>query len=339
MKMFKISAIAIACMLVFGMTTLQPQEASAKKIVIRLAHPNVPQHPMGEGFAYFKELVERRSEGRIEVIHYHSGQFGNFDSVVQGLQTGMLQMGSASTPNLAPFSDAFLIFDMPFIIPSYEASDLITDGPIGRQATSALEGTGIFGLGYIEIGFRHLFNGRRAIQSLDDVQNLRIRSTASRAHISTLNHLGANPTPISWGEVFTALQQGTVDGIDIDLNLAWFNNFHEVQDNLTLVGSFYSPHLVMISESFYKSLSPADQILITEAFTEMKLFQRAKIRSNEEMILEEMRKKGVEIVRLDPEERARFQEATQAVIAEFEERVGKDLIKQARETVREYESQ
>ncbi|MFN2267941.1 MAG: TRAP transporter substrate-binding protein [Desulfonatronovibrio sp.] len=333
MKMFKISAIAIACMFVVGLMTLHPQEASAKQVVIKLAHPNVPEHPMGQGFEYFKEILETRSDGRFRVDIYDSSKFGNFDSVVQGLQTGMLQMGSASTPNLAPFSDDFLIFDMPFLFPSYEASDLITDGPIGRQASSALEETGIFGLGYIEIGFRHLFNSKRPIIKLEDAKGLKIRATSSKAHLATLKGMGVNPTPIAWGEVYTALQQGTVDGIDIDLNLAWFNNFHEVNENLTLVGSLYSPHLVMISKVFYESLVPVDQIMIVECFAEMKLFQRNKIRSNEEMIIEKMREKGVNIQVLSPEERKRFAEATKYVYAEFEERIGKELIERARKTL------
>lgn len=333
MKMSKVFAIAVACLFFVGLAILQPQQSSAKEIVIKLAHPNVPEHPMGQGFEYFKEILETRSDGRFRVDIYDSSKFGNFDSVVQGLQTGMLQMGSASTPNLAPFSDAFLIFDMPFLFPSYEASDLITDGPIGRQASSALEETGILGLGYIEIGFRHLFNSKRPIVKLEDAKGLKIRATSSKAHLATLKGMGVNPTPIAWGEVYTALQQGTVDGIDIDLNLAWFNNFHEVNKNLTLVNSLYSPHLVMISKVFYEKLSPIDQIMIVECFAEMKLFQRNKIRSNEEMIIEKMREKGVKIVELSPEERQRFAEATKSVYAEFEERIGKDLIERARKTL------
>lgn len=211
---------------------------------------------MGQGFEKFKELVETRSKGGMRVDIYDSSKFGNFDSVVQGLQYNMLQMGSASTPNLAPFSDEFLIFDLPFLFPDYESTDKITDGPIGRNATKALEKSGIIGLGYIEIGFRNLWNNQKAIVSLEDAKGLKIRSTPSKAHIATLKALGMNPTPVAWGEVYTALQQKTVDGIDIDLKLAWYNNFPEVNNNMTIVNSLYSPHLVMISKRFLESLTP-----------------------------------------------------------------------------------
>ena len=192
--------------------------------VIKIAHPNVPQHPMGQCFEKFKELVEERSNGKFRVDVYDSSKFGNFDSVVQGLQYNMLQMGSASTPNLSPFSDSFLIYDLPFLFPNYESTDLITDGPIGMDAAKALESSGIIGLGYIEIGFRNIWNNQKTVKTMADAKGLKIRSTPSKAHIATLKSLGMNPTPISWGEVYTALQQKTVDGIDIDLNLAWYNN-------------------------------------------------------------------------------------------------------------------
>ncbi|MCA1769691.1 MAG: TRAP transporter substrate-binding protein [Halomonas sp.] len=323
----RVMASAIIGMLGFAALPVSAQT------VIKIAHPNVPDHPMGQAFSYFEELIESRSDGEFSVDVYHSSQFGNFDSVVQGLQTGMLQMGSASTPNLAPFSDDFLIFDMPFLFPSYEAADLITDGPIGRTAAQALVETGIIGLGYIDIGFRHIFNNRRSVETIEDAAGLKIRSTPSSAHIATLESLGMNPTPISWNEVYTALQQGTVDGIDIDLNLAWFNNFHEVNQNLTLVRSLYSPHLVMISQTFYESLSTSEQILVTEAFAEMKLYQRELIRQNEEMILEKMEEAGVNIVELGEAERANWATATEGVYNEFEDVIGSDLIERARATM------
>lgn len=302
---------------------------------IKLAHPNVPDHPMGQAFERFKELVEEKSGGEMKVDIYDSSKFGNFDSVVQGLQSGLLQMGSASTPNLAPFSKDFLIFDMPFLIPSYEAADLITDGEIGQEAAKALEPTGIIGLGYIEIGFRHNFNNTVLVEQLDDMEGLKIRSTPSKAHIATLEALGANPTPIAWSEVYTALQQKTVDGIDIDLNLAWYNNFHEVTDNLTLVGSLYSPHLVMVSKMFFDGLPAEKQEIITSSFEEAQTYQRELIRSNEEDIKAKMAEKGVTVVELSEEERAKWQEATQPVIEEFADEVGQDLIDKARQTISE----
>lgn len=314
-------------------TMLAIPAAFSAPTVIKIAHPNVPQHPMGQCFEKFKELVETRSDGKFRVDIYDSSKFGNFDSVVQGLQMNMLQMGSASTPNLSPFSDSFLIYDLPFLFPNYESTDLITDGPIGMGAAKALESSGIIGLGYIEIGFRNIWNNQKTIKTMADAKGLKIRSTPSKAHIATLKALGMNPTPISWGEVYTALQQKTVDGIDIDLNLAWFNNFPEVNNNLTIVNSLYSPHLVMMSKKFMDSLSPEDKKMMLDTFQEVKLYERKLIRDGEKEIMAKLADKGVSVTVLSDEERAKWAEATAGVYKQFEERIGKDLIEEVKATV------
>ena len=314
-------------------TMLAIPAAFSAPTVIKIAHPNVPKHPMGHCFEKFKELVEKRSDGKFRVDIYDSSKFGNFDSVVQGLQMNMLQMGSASTPNLSPFSDSFLIYDLPFLFPNYESTDLITDGPIGMGAAKALEASGIIGLGYIEIGFRNIWNNQKTITTMADAKGLKIRSTPSKAHIATLKALGMNPTPISWGEVYTALQQKTVDGIDIDLNLAWFNNFPEVNNNLTIVNSLYSPHLVMMSKKFLDSLSPEDKKMMLDTFQEVKLYERKLIRDGEKEIMAKLADKGVSVTVLSDEERAKWAEATAGVYTQFEDRIGKDLIEQVRATV------
>ncbi|CAG36239.1 TRAP transporter substrate-binding protein [Desulfotalea psychrophila] len=328
MNFFKKLVATAVLSLCFGVTG-----AVAGPTVIKLAHPNLPQHPMGQAFIKFKALVEERTNGEFRVDIFDSSKFGNFDSVVQGLQLNMLQMGSAATPNLSPFSDEFLIFDLPFLFPSYEAADKITDGPIGMNATKALEPSGIIGLGYIEIGFRNLWNNKRAVTTLEDAKGLKIRSTPSKAHIGTLKALGMNPTPISWGEVYTALQQKTVDGIDIDLNLAWHNNFPEVNNHLTIVNSLYSPHLVMISKRFLDSLNPENREIILSSFQEAKLYERKLIRDGEAEILAQLEGKGVTVTTLSPEERQRWAEKTAVVYEQFQDRIGKDLIEQARATM------
>lgn len=312
-------------------TSNQPE---TKPVTIKLAHENVSKHPMGQAFIKFKELVETRSKGEIVVDLYDGGKFGGGREIVEGLQSGLLQMGSSATPNLQSFSDGFLLFDMPFLFPNYESTDKVTDGPIGQKMASALEKSNVKGLGYIEIGFRNLYNNTRPIEKMEDLQGMKIRSTASKAHIATLKNLGANPTPVAWGEVYTALQQKTVDGIDIDLNLAWFNNFHEVQKNLTIVNSLYSPHLVMMNKPFYDQLSAAHKKIVDESFNEIKLYERKLIRDNEKMIIEKYKETGTKVIVLSPEERARWAKQTSSVYAEYENIIGKELIEEVRQLVK-----
>jgi TRAP-type transport system periplasmic protein len=332
MRFYKyLGVMMLAVTVIFGFGAFSDTDA-AKQIVIKLAHPNVPQHPMGEGYELFKADIEKRSGGLFRVDIYDSSKYGNFDAVVQGLQMGVLQMGSDATNNLSVFNPKMMFLDMPFIVPSYEAADLITDGPIGQGLAESLEKNGILGLGYIEIGFRQVF-ANRPIRSLEDAKGLKIRATHSKAHIEILKALGMNPTPVAWGEVYTALQQKTVDAIDIDLNLAWFNKFPEITKYVTLTRSFYSPHLVMISKPFWGKLNSEQQNWIQESFAVMQKFQRDKIRSNEAMIIEKIKAMGGEVIELSQEERARWVEATSGVAPMFAKDVPPELIEDMKKTI------
>lgn len=305
---------------------------SQAAITIKLAHPNVPAHPMGQGYELFKSDLEKRSDGQFKVQIYDSSKFGNFDAVVQGIRMGVLQMGSDGAGNFSVFNPKLMMFDMPFLITSYEASDLITDGPLGQELAKSLENNNIMGLGYIEIGFKNIFSNR-PVRTLEDAKNLKIRSTHSKAHIGLLQSLGMNATPVAWGEVYTALQQKTVDGIDIDLNLAYFNKFPEISKYVTMTRSVYSPHLVMISKPFYNKLNDQQKQWIHESFAVMQKFERAEIRKNEAMIIEKIKEMGGEVIELSPEERARWIEASKGVFEQFATAVPPQVVQEIRDTV------
>ena len=326
MKTLRIVSLVLA---LFLGSALQAQAAKT----IKLAHPNVPSHPMGQGYELFKKDLEERSKGAFKVQIYDSSKFGNFDAVVQGIRMGVLQMGSDGVGNFSVFNPKLMLFDMPFLIPSYEASDLITDGPIGQELAKSLESNNIMGLGYIEIGFKNIFSNR-PVRTLEDAKDLKIRSTHSKVHISVLQALGMNPTPVAWGEVYTALQQKTVDGIDIDLNLAHFNKFPEITKYVTLSRTVYSPHLVMMSTTFWNKLNDQEKQWIRESFDVMQKFERAEIRKNEAMIIEKIKASGGEVIELTPEERQRWVEATKEVFSKYVDAVSPSTVEAIRETVK-----
>ena len=320
-----------ALLLVMALTAFSSVAYSAP-IIVKLAHPNVVAHPMGQGYELFKKDLEERSKGAFKVEIYDSSKFGNFDAVVQGLQMGVLQMGSDACNNLSVFNPKLMMFDMPFLINSYEEADLITDGPLGQDMAKSLEKNKIVGLGYIDIGFRNIFS-IRPVRTLEDAKDLKIRATHSKAHIAILSALHMNPTPVAWGEVYTALQQKTVDAIDIDLNLGYFNKFHEIAKYVTLTRSFYSPHLVMISKPFFEKLNAEQQQWIRESFLVMQKFERNLIRSNESMIKDKIKESGGEIIELSPEEHARWVKATEGIAAQFASAVPPSVIEEIKKTI------
>ena len=321
-RMFLLAGLLLALMVSVG------QGAT----VIKIAHPNVPSHPEGEAFELFKADLEKRSNGEFKVEIYDSSKYGNFDAVVQGLQMGVLQMGADAPNNFSVFNPKLIMFDMPWIIPDYESSDRITDGPLGQELANALEKNNIMGLGYIEIGFRNIFSSR-PIRTLEDAKGLKIRATASKAHIAILKELGMNPTPVAWAEVYTTLQQKTVDAVDIDLNLAYFNKFHEITKYVTMTRSFYSPHLVLVSNIFWNKLNDEQKRQIRESFAVMQKFERETIRRNEEMIKQKIVESGGEVIELSPEERLRWINATKNIYQEFSDDVPAEVIQKMRDAV------
>lgn len=307
--------------------------AEAKTVELKIAHANVAKHPMGVGFEKFKEMVENRSNGEVKVKIFDSGKFGGVKEMMSAIQTNTLQMASIPTPALVNYDKRFAIFDMPFLFPNYQATDKITDGSIGSDLAGVLEKRGIIGLGYIEIGFRNIFNNKRPINTLEDARGLKIRATGSKAHIATLQSFGILATSVAWGEVYTAMQQKTVDGIDIDVNLAAFNKFYEVNKYLTLTRSLYTPHLVFINKGFLEKLTPQNQKIVLAAFDEMKIFERELNRRLEKEGIEKLKAGGIEVVTLSPQERQRWVDASASVYAEFEHTIGKEVITEVKNIV------
>lgn len=302
--------------------------APGKTTVIKMAHPDPLDHPMHPAFEKFKADVEKKTNGALKVEIYGNMALGADREITEGVQMGSIQMGTSSTPNLAQFTDAFFVIDLPFLFPKAEIADKVLDGPIGQDLIKKLSAKGIKGLAYTEIGYRQIFNSKRPTPTLEELKGLKIRATGSPVHIAVLKALGVNPTPMGWGEVFTALQQNVVDGIDIDINLAWTSRFQEVQKYVVLDGASYSPHLLMINQKFFDGLPADQQKVIVEASQEMRLYERKLIRDNEAKMIADMKKMGIQVAELAPAERQKWVEATKPVYKEFESKIGKDLIEQ-----------
>ena len=329
--MKRLLAVLCAFALVLGCV---PGAAQAAK-TIKIAYTNIPEHPQGVAFAKFKERLEAQSNGKFKVDLIDSGKYGNPDSIVKGLQMGVLQIGAESTSIFSVFDRRLMLFDMPYLFPSYEAADLILDGEVGRELSKTLEKNGCINMGYMELGFRQLFSSK-PVKSLEDAKGLKVRATPSKAHIAILRSLGMNPTPMAWGEVFTGLQQRTVDAIDVDINLGWFWRFYEVTKYMTLSRHFYTPHMVLVSKRFWSSLSAEDQKMISEIMAQCIQEQRQLSRKNEKEFLERMQKEcGMTILDLTDQERERWIRSSKDVPAEFKDMIPPALIEQVLATFRD----
>ena len=212
-------------------------------------------------------------------------------------------------------------------MPDYDAVNILLDGKVGKELSRSLEKIGIKGMGWIALGTRFYWMNK-PFHTMAEAKSMKIRATASKVHISMTKAFGMNPTPMAWSETFTALQQGTVAGVDVDIHSAVSANLHEVAPHLVLSGHFYTPHLFMASAKFMDSLSPEDREIFEETFAEVQKIQRSAIHTGEQKLIEKLRAQGVDVIELSPEARAEFMNAGKAIWKDFDKQVPPSLIQQ-----------
>ena len=207
---------------------------------IRVGHVLAPTHPYQLGLEKFSELVSEKTGGKVKVEVFHSSQLGNERDLIEGLQLGTVEMCIVSTAPLSNFTTQFNVFDLPFIFSETQKTREILDGPIGQEILDTLDAQGIVGLCYFENGFRNVTNNVRPITKPEDLKGLKIRTMESPIHMASFRAMGANPTPMALGELFTALQLGTVDGQENPLAIINTSKFYEVQKFLSITEHFYA---------------------------------------------------------------------------------------------------
>ncbi|MEA4880025.1 MAG: TRAP transporter substrate-binding protein [Synergistaceae bacterium] len=297
---------------------------AADKIVVRVAHTIAPDSHYNKGLEHLGQLLSEASNGQMELQIFHSAQLGSERDAIEGVSMGTLEMTLISSAPLANFTNAFLVFDLPFIIQDRQKAYEYMDGPEGKKILDSVLSKGMVALGIWENGFRMLTNSKRAVAVPEDLNGLKIRLMENPIHVGTFKTLGAYPVPMPFGELFTALQQGTVDGQENPLIIISTSKFAEVQKYLSLTGHFYAPAILLINKDFWeKKLTDEQRKIFTEAELKARKWEREYSMENEKKLVESLKAQGMEITEPD---KAKFFEAVQPVYKEFEEKVGKEAI-------------
>jgi tripartite ATP-independent transporter DctP family solute receptor len=213
------------------------------------------------------------------------------------------------------------IFDVPFLFRDYAHARSVLDGPIGQEMLKKFESKGIKALAWGENGFRHMTNSRRAVHAPEDLKGLKIRTMENPIHIQAYKGFGIIPTPMAFTEVFTALQQGTVDGQENPLSVIVSAKLDQVQKHLTLTGHVYSPGVFLMNKAAFDKLSDADKKAFLEAAKEGAKANRVRVDADEKSAVADLRAKGMQVV--DKLDKAKFQATLTPVFADFEKQFGK----------------
>ncbi len=240
----------------------------------------------------FKELVESRSAGDVKVKIFDSASLGNETELLQQIQMGTLEMGVITVGPFDTFDPLVRVVNYPFLFKDNEQADLILDGSLGQEILTSLESSGLKGLCFSENGFRNLTNNKRPVKSPADVTGLKIRVMSSALHQAIWQDLGANPTPMPW-PIYSELEQGVIDGQENPLWVMEVYKFYEIQKYMTLTRHVYSPHIDVASLTWWKTLTPAMQSLISQAMYDAAIFQRRDNRSKDGARLALLKEKGM----------------------------------------------
>ncbi|MCM3714820.1 TRAP transporter substrate-binding protein [Alkalihalobacillus oceani] len=306
---------------------------SGDKRVIRVSNGINDQHPAYEASLRFKELVEEQTDD-FEVQVYHSGQIADDRSAIEMLQLGTLEIVVTSSSPLANFLPEYGVFDLPFTISDPAVADELLDGPFGEKMFGLLESQGLVGLAWWENGFRNLTNSVRPVASVEDLNGLKIRTMENEIHLDAWREMGANPTPMAFTELFTAMQQGTVDGQENPYPTIDLSQYAEVQEHISDTNHVYTPFLFLFSKSIWDELSADQQTIIHEAAIEAGLFNRERNREVADESLERL-KESMTFTEITDEERARFQEVVQPVIEKHKDSIGAEIVDEYLNTISE----
>ncbi len=323
--MFKKGLVVLSAVLAL---TLPVSYGNAQTAHYKLSIVLSELSPWYEGAAMFADLVKARSDGKILIDVYPNQQLSSGDLVkgLQMLQAGAIDMAFNSTIHYASVDPRFMAVSMPWIMPSYEAVDRIIDGAIGDQLAAMVRDNKIEPLALAGDGFRQITNNVREIKKPADLKGLRIRIPGMKMYVSTFKQLGANASALDFAELYSALQQKTMDGQENPISTIVSGKLHEVQKYCTLWN--YSYHLIVIgvNKKLWDSFDDKTKDILKKSAKQSAYYEKMIARKQDADLVDTMVKKGVKVTRLTPEQTKAFFPLVEPVYKEFEPTIGKDLL-------------
>lgn len=273
---------------------------------------------------YFADELEKIAPGEFKVQFYGGHQLGDEMQMLQGLQLGTLDMGVITGTVVGNVVPSYQLNDLPFLYESNEQAHEILDGEVGQLLAEDIKKKNITNLGFAEAGFRHVINNTRPIETPDDFKGIRLRVQPSDMFIDSFKAVGSNPVPLPWGDAFTAVQQGTIDGLEIPLAVIYANKFPEVTKYLSLTNHSYNALALLISDSTLNKLSPELQEKVQQAADSAIERQRVTMAENTNKILEKIKEEGMEVNEVP--DLTTFRELETEVYEKYRDSVGSEIM-------------
>ncbi|HAJ11209.1 TRAP transporter substrate-binding protein [Hydrogenophaga sp.] len=280
-----------------AMAALLCAAGAQAQTVLKIGYATSPTSHYGVGSTVFCEEMEKGTQGRYKCQQFPNSALGGEREQIEAVQLGTQDLVNTSTGPLGNFVPEVKIVDIPFLFRDYDHARKVMDGPIGEDLRKKMEAKGLINLAWTENGFRHMTNSKRAIVQASDAGGLKMRTMENKVHMDGYKTFGILPTPMPFPELFTALQQGTVDGQENPIPVILSSKFSQVQKHLSLTGHVYSPAALILSPAVWNKLSAADKQVFLEAGKKAAAAQRKKVNDDEDNGIAQLEKEGMQVVK------------------------------------------
>ena len=301
---------------------------AAAQTTMRISIATAKDSHQGVAIDTFAQEVEKRTNGRYKIQTFYNGSLGGEREYIEAVQLGTQELAFSSSGPVPNFVPETKILDVPFLFRDKAHARKVLDGEIGQDLLKKFESKGFKALAWGENGVRHMTNSKRPVVAPDDLKGLKMRTMENPVHIAAYKGLGIVTTPMAFPEVFTALQQGTVDGQENPLSVIMAAKFDQVQKHLSLTGHVYSPAILLMNKGAFDKLSAADKQAFLDAAKVAIEANRARVDKDDANGVAELRKRGMEVI--ENVDKAKFVATLAPVMAQFEKEFGKEALDKIR---------
>ena len=317
------SVFTLAALALLGTATVQAQEPRT----IRFGHLNNPDHPISLGVKRFAELVAAKSGGKLVVTEFPASTLGNELQQQSALQGGIQEMTAPAPSSLAGIVKEFGLLDFPFLVNTPQQADALTDGQVGKLLFAKLPEKGLVGLAFWDLGFRNVTNSKRPITRVEDFEGLKLRVIPNPVFLETFRTFKANPVPMPFAELYSALETKAVDGQENPFAVILSNKIFEVQKFLSVTNHVYTANTILVSKIFWDRCSTAEQKLLQEAALEARDYERKLSREVAQKALGELKAKGMQVNEIAPAEIERMRQMVKPVYDKFTAAYDPEVVK------------
>lgn len=305
---------------------------------IRMSNGINEDHPVGKGVAKMRACMADKSGGKLKLQAFWGGALGGDLQATQALRAGTQEMVMTSSSPLVGIMPELGVFDLPFLFTNEKEVDQVLDGSFGKYIADKLPALGVVNLAYWENGFRNLTNSKRAVSKAEEITGLKVRVMQNNIFLDSFKSMGANATPMAFGEVFAALETHAIDGQENPLVTIDTSKLYDVQKYLTLTRHAYTPFLALYSKKLWDKLSAEEQKILGECAIVGRDEERRVSRELNDKSLANLKAKGMQVSEVSPEELKKMRDATAAVYDRHKATIGAETIDTLQKMLKEIRS-